>query len=135
MDAAWTRRRYADAELTGELRIRACHESRGFFVTDLDEADVVLPSPKRLHDSVDAVTRQSEHDVHAPIMDGIDQTICCSHRHGFLFLRARSIADWNKQPRCHRKSTACSIARLARPNGRSQPAAPESGALQALDDK
>src|SRR5438105_8653558 len=87
MDAARTRRRHADAQLTGELRIRACHERRGFFVTDLDEADLILPAPKRLHDSVDAVARQAEYDIHTPIMDGVDQTICCSHHDGFVLLR------------------------------------------------
>jgi hypothetical protein len=40
-------------------------------MADLNECDVLLSRPERLHDAVDAVARHAEDDAHAPV----DQTI------------------------------------------------------------
>lgn len=37
------------------------------FVAHLNEADMLLVHPQRLKNSVDAVTRQAEYCIHAPI--------------------------------------------------------------------
>jgi hypothetical protein len=44
VDRAGTRRRQADADLAGELRVRAGHEGRHLLVADLDEP---IASPAR----------------------------------------------------------------------------------------
>ena len=75
VDRAGTRRREADAEPARVLRVAARHERRGLFVAHLHERDALLPFPQRLHDAVDAVARQTEHDAHIPVDEAIGQHI------------------------------------------------------------
>ena len=70
-----SRRRETHAESSRELGVCAGHERRRFFVSQLDKANLVLTFPHGLHDPVDAVTRQSEDDLDAPIAKDIDENI------------------------------------------------------------
>jgi hypothetical protein len=42
---------------------------------NLNEPDLIGALSQRLHDSVDAVARQSEHDLDSPIADRVDENI------------------------------------------------------------
>ena len=84
MDAAGTRCRQAHAEASGELRVAARHERRGFLVTYLHEADAILARAQRLHDPVDAVAGQAEDDLHVPVQQGLDQYVRRRLSHGVL---------------------------------------------------
>jgi hypothetical protein len=50
--------------------------------TNLNEPDLIGALSQRLHDSVDAVARQSEHDLDAPVVERVDENIsgCGFHR-------------------------------------------------------
>src|SRR3954452_5667229 len=60
-----------------ELRVSACHEGRSFLMSCLDESDLVLFFPQRLHDSVDAVARDPEHRVNAPVDQSVNYDFAC----------------------------------------------------------
>lgn len=75
MDSTRTRSCEAASEFAGVLGVGAGHESGGFFVANLDESNRFLAVAQGLHDSVDAVARQSEDHVHAPSFEGFDQNV------------------------------------------------------------
>jgi len=54
-------------------RVGARHECGGFFMPNLNEPDLIGALSQRLHDSVDAVARQSEHDLDAPVVERVDE--------------------------------------------------------------
>ena len=51
-------------------------------MANLNEPDLTGALSQRLHNSVDAVARQSEHDFDAPIVDRVDEKIggCVFHQ-------------------------------------------------------
>jgi hypothetical protein len=85
VDRARPRRREADADLAGELRVRRRHERRHLLVADLHELRAVLRAPKRAHDSVDAIARVSEDAAHAPCAQTLDQEVADGAGHGLSF--------------------------------------------------
>jgi hypothetical protein len=87
MDAAGPRGREAAAEPARPFRIGAGGEGGGLLVAHLDEADLVLALAQRLHDPVDAIAWQTEDDVDAPLMDGIDQDLGSVRSHPRLRVR------------------------------------------------
>jgi predicted DNA-binding protein with PD1-like motif len=64
-----------DDEPARELGMGAGRERGGLLVPGVDEADAVAVRPQRLHHAVDAVARQSEHGVHAPVDQPFDQDV------------------------------------------------------------
>src|SRR5205807_4886345 len=86
--AARPRGRKADAEPPGVFGVTARHERRGLLVAHLDEADLLLPRAQRFHDAVDAVARDAEHGVDAPIQQGLDQHVGCGFCHGVALLKS-----------------------------------------------
>jgi hypothetical protein len=84
MDAPRARCRQTDAEPAGELRIAARHEGRRLLVAHLHEPNAILALPQRLHDPVDAVTRQPEDDADVPVGERIDEQIGSRRRHRVL---------------------------------------------------
>ncbi len=82
VDAPGAGRGQAHPEAAGELRVAARHERGRFLVAHLYEPDPVLPGAQRLHDPVDAVAGQAEHDVDSPAQQRLDQDIRRGHRHG-----------------------------------------------------
>src|SRR5215469_5579332 len=78
MDAAGTGGRKADAQPPGIFTVGARHESRGFFVANLYEADFLLPLAKRFHDPVDAVARQAKDGIHSPFGEFFNEYVCGS---------------------------------------------------------
>jgi hypothetical protein len=44
-------------------------------IANLNEPDLIGALSQRLHNSVDAVARQSEHDLDAPVVDRVDENI------------------------------------------------------------
>src|SRR5262249_41603715 len=81
VNAARSRGRQAAAEPPRPFRVAAGHEGGRLLVAGLDEADLVLALAQGLHDSVDAVPRQPEDDLHAPLDQAVDQDICCRFGH------------------------------------------------------
>ncbi len=98
VQAARARGRQAHAQPAAELRVRGCGERGRFLVANLDEADLLLVRAQGLHDPVDAVAGQAEHDVHAPLDQGLDQHVSCGLGHGNLPL------DWGGG--CRRRGRA-----------------------------
>jgi hypothetical protein len=84
VDAAGPGGRQADAEAAGPLGVAAGHEGGGLFVTHLHEADRIEMGAQRLHDAVDAVARQPEHDLDTPVDQGVHEHVRGSSRHGRL---------------------------------------------------
>ena len=82
---ARARGRQADAQLAGELGVATGHQSRGFLVADLNEADLVTPLAQRLHEAVDPVAREAEDDLDAPVPDRLDQNVRRRECHAFDF--------------------------------------------------
>src|SRR5437870_1521102 len=79
MNAAGTGSSQTNAQLAGELGISAGAESGGFFVAHLNEANFFLVSAQGFHDAVDAVAGQAKDNFYAPVNQGFDQYIGCSH--------------------------------------------------------
>src|SRR5207248_3356896 len=75
MDATRSGSGQADSQLPRVLGVGAGHESSRLLMPDVDEADLVLTGPQRLHDSVDAVPREAEDDLYPPIVDGVNQYV------------------------------------------------------------
>src|SRR4051812_4366866 len=82
MDAAGSASCDADTELSGELCIATRHESRGLFVACLDEPDLVLMSAERFDDPVDAVARDAEDGINAPIDESFNEYVGSVHDRG-----------------------------------------------------
>jgi hypothetical protein len=82
MNAARTGSGEAHPELSSVFRLGARHECGSFFVANLNEPNLIRALSKRLHNSVDAVNRQSKHDLDARIVDRVDENIsgCGFHR-------------------------------------------------------
>src|SRR5438552_11844333 len=68
-----------NAQLAGQLGVSAGAESGGFFVAHLNEANFFLMSAQGFHDAVDAVARQAKDNFYAPVNQGFDQYVGCSH--------------------------------------------------------
>ena len=75
VNSARTRRGEADTQPARELGVSAGHKRGGFLMANLDEANIVLALPQRLHDPVDPVAGNSEYRVHAPVDQAVDQDI------------------------------------------------------------
>ena len=73
MDRPRPGRREANAESARVFRVPAGHECGGLFVPHLHEPNLILSSPKRFHDAIDAVARQAEDIRYAPVNQPIDQ--------------------------------------------------------------
>src|SRR5438067_2032493 len=67
MDRSRAGGREADTDSPGVLGVATGHECRGFLMPNLDKANVFLSDTQRLHEAIDAVTGQPEHDGHAPV--------------------------------------------------------------------
>jgi hypothetical protein len=67
------RGRQTHTEPAGGLGVAARHEGGGLFVLDEHEADAVLVPTQPFHDPVDAVPRQPEHGIHAPVDEPLDE--------------------------------------------------------------
>src|SRR3546814_13073452 len=81
MNAARPRGRNAEAEAPRPLRIGAGGAGGDFLVPCLDAAYLVLPDAKGLDDAVDAVAREPEHHLHAPIAQPFDQHVAARAAH------------------------------------------------------
>jgi hypothetical protein len=81
MDPTRPRRRDADAEPAGVFRVTARHERRRFLVPDLNETDLVLPLPQRLHDPVDPIPGKPENDLDTPVDERVDEDLRRAVRH------------------------------------------------------
>jgi hypothetical protein len=75
VNRARPRRRETNANSPGELGVAARHEGRGFLVTHLDVANAVLPLAQRLHDAVDAVAGEPEHDGDSPVEEAVHEDV------------------------------------------------------------
>jgi hypothetical protein len=73
MDRARARRRDANTDLAGELRMPTRHERRHFLVARLYEADSMLRALQRSDDSGGAVSRISIDAPYAPMGETVDQ--------------------------------------------------------------
>ena len=82
MQPARPGRREADAESPGELGVAARHEGGGLLVADLDEANRLAAFAQRLHDAVDAVARQAEDRIDAPVLQHLNQNVSSRLSHG-----------------------------------------------------
>ena len=74
--------RQAHPQPAGIFGIGTGHEGCRFLMTHLNKADLILARAQRLHNAVDAITRQTEDDVDAPVIDRVDQDICGGIRRG-----------------------------------------------------
>ena len=81
VDATWTRRGQADADLPRGLGVGGRHERGRLFVMDQHELDPVLMTAEAFHDAVDAVARKAEDGVHAPVSEPLDQSLGCDLCH------------------------------------------------------
>src|ERR671930_2085198 len=81
MDAARSRRGQTATESSSVFCVSASHEGGSFFVTNLNEAHLVLSRAQRFHDPVDAVTRQTENRIDAPVDNVFNQNVrgCFCH--------------------------------------------------------
>ncbi len=75
VDAARSGGGQAHAQPAGGLGVRGGHEGRRLLVVDQHEPDLVPVPSQPLHDPVDAVARQPEHGVHAPLGQPADQYV------------------------------------------------------------
>lgn len=75
MNAARAGSGQAHTQLPGVFRVGARHKCGSLFMPNLNEPDLIGALSQRLHDSVDAVARQSEHDLDSPIADRVDENI------------------------------------------------------------
>jgi hypothetical protein len=48
-------------------------------MADLDESNVLLPLAQCFHDSIDAIARQTEDGIYAPVEESFDQNIRSVH--------------------------------------------------------
>ena len=81
VDAAGAGRGQADADLPGRLGVGGRHERGGLLVVDQHELHPVLMAAEALHDPVDAVARDPEDGVHAPVCEPLDQSLGCDLCH------------------------------------------------------
>src|SRR3954447_24868403 len=81
VDSARSRGGDAHAQLAGPFGVSAGCESSGFLMPHLDEADLLLARAKGLEDPIDAVAGYSEHDLDAPVDQGLDEDLASSLRH------------------------------------------------------
>ncbi len=81
VDTARPGRRQAHADLAGRLGVRGRHERRRFLVVHQHEPDPVLVPAQALHEPVDAISRQAEHGVHAPVRQALDECLRCDLTH------------------------------------------------------
>src|SRR5437867_1372682 len=70
-----------DTEAAGVLGKATGHKCSVFFMANLNKANLLLSLAQRFHDSVDAISWQSEDDIDSPVDQGFNQNICCSLRH------------------------------------------------------
>src|SRR5438132_11268760 len=75
MNRAGTRRCHADADLTGELRMRAGHERGHLLMTYLDEVDLSVGAIERAEHAVDPVAGIAVNAFDAPISETFDQKL------------------------------------------------------------
>src|SRR4051794_14867162 len=66
-----------NSQFSCEFRVSACHEGGSFLMPCLDESDLVLFLPQRLHDPVDAVARDPEDRVNAPVDQSVNHDFAC----------------------------------------------------------
>src|SRR5262249_5862964 len=71
----------AAAELPGELGVAARGKACRFLMAHLDEADLLLPLPQRLHYAVNPVSRNPEDDLDSPVVDSVDKNVRGSNIH------------------------------------------------------
>jgi hypothetical protein len=67
VDAARPGGRHTHAQRAGRLGVAAGREGGGLFVTHLHELDLVLVLAQRLEKAIDAITRETEDHLHAPV--------------------------------------------------------------------
>src|SRR5438105_8696063 len=75
MNRSRTGRGHADADVPGELRMRAPHERGHLFVAHLHEIHVAVGAFEGAHDSVDAVARIAVDAVNAPFAGPMDEQV------------------------------------------------------------
>jgi hypothetical protein len=86
MNAAWSGRREAHAELSGPFGVSAGHERGRLFMADLDKADAVLALAKCLDNSVDPVAGYPKDHLDSPIDECLDQDISRRTSHAGLLV-------------------------------------------------
>src|SRR5262245_35289985 len=74
----------------------------------LNEGDVVLMSPERLEDAVDAVSRKAEDGVDAPCDEALDEQIRRGGSHAFRRCKDGSSTLKMPVPQATSEATACS---------------------------
>ena len=81
MRCARTRRRHADADLTGEFCVRRGHEGGHFLMPRLDEFKLAVGPAQRADQSIDAVAGVAEDRMDAPLMKAVPEEIahCLAH--------------------------------------------------------
>ena len=81
VDRAGARSRHADADLAGELRVRAGHERGHLFVAHLDEFDFAAGAIERAEHAVDPIAGIAVDAFHAPVGETSDQEIARGFGH------------------------------------------------------
>ena len=76
MQAARSGGRHAHAQTPRELGVPAGRKRRGLLMTNLHQSDPVLSGPQRLKKAVDAVSREGEDRIHAPVDQSLYQHVC-----------------------------------------------------------
>jgi hypothetical protein len=92
VDRARPRGRHADADLAGELRVRARHERGELLVADLDEAELVRCAVERTEEAVDAVAGIPVDRAHAPAVQPLHDEVADGGAHDGLPSRPRVAA-------------------------------------------
>ena len=75
VDPARAGRRQADAQTARRFGVCRRHEGGGFLVHDEDEPNPILVPTEALRESVDAVARQTEDGVDAPVDEPFDEQL------------------------------------------------------------
>jgi hypothetical protein len=85
VDGAGPGRGEADAEPARHARVADGRHGADLLVADVHVAEAVVPRPQRLHEAVDAVARQAEDGVNAPVHEPVHEQVggcvghgCCS---------------------------------------------------------
>jgi hypothetical protein len=54
-------------------------KGRGFFLSHLNETNLILMGPQGFHQAINPISRQAEDGIHVPINECLDKNIGCGH--------------------------------------------------------
>lgn len=77
-----------------EFRVVAGGEGRGFFASDLDEANLLFVSAKRSEDSVNGIPREPENYFAIPLSQSFGQQVRYGFRHQKPSLPSARFPPW-----------------------------------------